>query len=175
MRRETDSISKWCWFAELCLLAILMLPGLALADDECSYVGSWYGSNSMQLDFVVTVHGKRSGGTLVLEFPGIDSFVPFPGVARTSSFRGTWEEIHRRSIAFTLVGYSVDSSGQTIVIIKISGFEELSQDCNSGFIESTTELFAPEQDPFGGEDPVYGWFQGAHPASRMRVDPPASF
>lgn len=160
------------------LLTALLMHNSALAASEnvCKFNGSWYGFlPTTQNDFVGTAHGSSpSGGTYVLEVPGlIPALFGFPDVVNWSSFRGTWNKIDKKSVAFTLVGYAVNASGGTEFIAKISGVDTFSEDCNLITINNSIEFFAPDQDPFGIDDPAYGWIIAApHTASRIRVDPP---
>ena len=165
-------------FSGLCLFALLAAFDSANADGKstCKLNGSWYGYlPTFQIDFVGTAHGSNpSGGTYVLEVPGLNpGLVGFPDAVKASTFRGTWSKIDNWSVAFSVVGYAVDTAGQTVFIAKISGIDTFSKDCNSINIKNTIEFFAPGQDPFGVEEPAYGWIIAApHSASRARVDPP---
>jgi len=178
MSRRKHEITKRRLLVGLGLMVILTVPAVTLADNRtCEFNGSWYGHlPTFQLDFVGTAHGvDSSAGTYSLEIPGLNlALFGFPDAVKLSTFRGTWERIDRRSVAFTVVAYAVDSFGQTVVIGKISGIDTFTEDCGSITIKNTTELFGPGQDPFGGEMPDYSYFRGQdHSASRMRVDPPA--
>jgi len=154
----------------------MMTSGLAWADNNriCDYRGSWYGTfPNSQLTSLATAHGaSHSKGSAVLEVPGAD--LSFLSAVKVSSFRGTWETIDNRSFAFTFVGYGLNVSGQTVVIVKISGTGTFATNCTSITVNNTTEIFSGAQDPFGDEPPVYGYDRGEeHSISRMRVDPPA--
>jgi hypothetical protein len=155
---------------------ILTAPAIALADKACSFQGSWYGYlPTLQLDFLLTVHGYSGPkGTVSLEIPGLNlALFGFPNVVNIPTFRGTWERIDNQSVALTVVGYAINSSGQTEVIGKISSIDTFAEGCNSINIQNTNEFYAPDQDPFGDDDPEFGSFPAApHSASRMRVDPP---
>ncbi len=182
MRGDNYRLARRGIIPTVMLLAALSVPGLAMADKACDFPGSWYGYlPSFNIDFIGTAHGAAHGftnaaGTYTLEVPGLDlTYIGFPFPGKISTFRGTWERVDKRTIAFTFVGFGVDAFGQTVVIAKLSGIDTFSEDCNSITIQNTIELFAPGQDPFGEDDPAYGSFPaGIHSASRMRVDPPAT-
>lgn len=176
MFRKKHSIVRRRLLSGLTIVALMTTSGFALADDNriCDMRGSWYGYlETIQVHLMSTVHGAGlSKGSYVLEVPGLDASAL--GAVKVSSFRGTWERIDNRSFAFTLVGYAVDVSGQTSVIVKISGTNVMATDCNTMVINNTNEFFSAAQDPFGDEQPAYGYERALeHTASRMRVDPPA--
>ena len=180
MLNKSYSIMKRRMLAGLGVMALLVVPGLTLADDEgddnrrCDFRGSWYGFlPTLQLDFITTLEGgSGSQGIYILEIPGFE--LTALGAVKVSNFRGTWERMDKRSFAFTLLGYGVDANGQSTVIVKISGINNISRDCNTITIDNTNEIFSGDQDPFGDEAPAFGYIRGGvHYASRMRVDPPA--
>ena len=180
MLTRRQSIGRRWLLACLTIVAALVVSGLTLADEEndsypkCDFRGSWYGYlPTLQLDFMSMITGtSASHGTYVLEVPGFE--LTALGAVKTSSFRGTWERLDKNSIAFTLISYGVDTIGQTTVIVKISGIDTISNDCNTMSIENTNEIFSGVQDPFGNQAPAFGYVLGGkHAASRMRVDPPA--
>ncbi|MCP4932990.1 MAG: hypothetical protein GY927_02020 [bacterium] len=176
MRHSTTKL------ALLLFASVILLAPQALADKSggCNFQGSWFGvlPTSGKI-FLSTAHGRSaSTGTYSLEIPGFDATLGgFPGfehAVKISTFRGTWERTGGNTFAFTLIAYAVDSDGITVGIGKVSGTDTLSEDCNSMYIENTTEVFYAGQDPFE-DQPVFAIPPQPHWGYRMRVDPPYPF
>jgi len=92
-----------------------------------------------------------------------------------SVLRGVWERIDDYTFGVTVVGLAVDNLGNTLYILKLSGIDTLSMDCESMHIHSTIEFFSGNQDPFDpAAIPFYTMYSPPHMGYRMRVDPPAS-
>ena len=88
------------------LLAILVAPGFALADNACQFHGSWFGHlPSSDIDILFTAHGVSSSkGIVTLELPGFDPTLGglFGDAVKISTARGTWQRIDNQPVALTV-------------------------------------------------------------------------
>lgn len=146
--------------------------------EACQFQGSWIGYNESGANWVSTADGQSSSaGTYRLESPGYD--VTLGGMFSTATgrsvVRGMWERIDDYTFGVTVVGLVVDNLGNTLYILKLSGIDTLSMDCESMSVESTIEFFFGNQDPFDpAATPFYTLSSPPHMGYRMRVDLPAS-
>jgi hypothetical protein len=115
-----------------------------------------------------------------MQFLGGDpSFGGFFPATTWSPTTGSLVRTGRRTFEYTHITYGLGTgpTGATVpfYIAKAIGVLELSEGCNvvSG-TSLSVELFAPDQDPFGDDPPVFGCYPDASPISgrRMTVDPP---
>ena len=158
----------------LLLLTYLMFsygPTTALAakSEGCLIQGSWIGYHGSSAYWVSTASGQNAAsGTYELEVPGYLN--QLPGAVRASAMRGNWERTGDYSFRVTTVGIAVDSTGSTLYIVKVSGDDTLSEDCNSMSINSSIEVFWGDQDPFE-DDPFLVVPPVPHMGYRMSIDP----
>jgi hypothetical protein len=171
----------------LMLIGLIAFPaqGLAAEDQACSYIGSWYGFNTVEteegeivegdtLEWMINVQGpSQTSGTNNLEDILFDLTLggAFSNAVRSTTLRGVWEKTGNRTFAFTMITYAVNATGSTEWIGKMSGTATLIDDCNKEYLDLTMEIFLPGQDPFVDE-PYTGFSLPNHYGYRMRVDPP---
>lgn len=145
---------------------MLLLMGSATAFAEnpkgCGLLGTYMGYDQIteNASWMSTAHGQSSSkGTYILEFPGFDSSLfGFPGAVMGATLMGMWTRTDGYTFAVTVVGLGVDSlDGSTLYIGKLNATDTFkNEDCSKMWIEATLELFAPYQDPFGEDPPLYG-------------------
>ena len=168
----------------LMTVCLLSFPPSGIAGDKkgCSFLGSWYGYNPPSenplvdetLLWIVNVMGQsQSSGTNNLEAPGYDPTFggAFPTGVKVTNLRGAWQKTGRNTFSLTMIGFSVDSMGNTVGIGKMSGTSTLMNGCDTERLDLTLELFGPTDDPFT-DDPFFGFALPPHYGYRMVVDPP---
>lgn len=171
----------------LMFIGLVAFPaqGLAGEDQTCSYIGSWYGFNTVEtpegeiiegdtLEWTINVQGpSQTSGTNNLESLLFDLTIggTFPTAVRSTSLKGVWEKIGSKTFAMTMIGYAVDEDGAPVWIGKMSGTATLVDDCHKEYLDLTMEIFLPGQDPFADEA-LFGFALPNHYGYRMRVDPP---
>lgn len=143
----------------------------------CRTDGAWIGSSpGFGITFMAVYNAESHWwGTVELTWIGGDpTFLGFfPDAVSFSEAKGHWERKGRRVFEYTMVSYGLDAAGQPVYIAKNSGWKEMVGGCGASDIEGAIELFAPHQDPFGDDPPVYGCVGPAYGSEmRMRVDPP---
>ena len=165
-------------FLKSLVVAIALPTALAVnaapSNGGCKLQGSWMGVEGGEL--LVTYEGQASSGTLNEELPALDlSFFEFfcagTGELKASSFKGLWQRTSGNTFSYTQVAYVVDEDNNVTCIVKNSGEKTLSDQCNFMTVNSSLELFYPDENPFEDYpffatpmDPVYAY--------RMRIDPP---
>jgi len=152
-------------------------PGGNNGRGVCRTDGAWIGSAP---DFGITfmaVYDAESHwwGTIDLTWIGGDpTFLgSFPDAVAFSEVKGQWKRTGRRTFEYTMISYGLDATGQPVFIAKNSGWKRLLEGCHSSEIEGAIELFAPHQDPFGDDPPMYGCVGPAFAFEmQMSIDPP---
>ena len=123
------------------LAFMLLLPVLAVADDECQYIGSWFGYGSDQkISWTSQANGKSaSHGTMLLELPGFD--VTFGGafdVANyTSNIKGTWKRTGGNTFSYAGVSFATNPDGDAVWVIRLTGDVTVMGDCDVLYVENT--------------------------------------
>jgi len=153
----------------------------------CFLDGAWLGS----IDYGFYVLGWTAvydsdtywTGPISVEFIGLDpSFFGYtPDASAYSTTAGSWVRTGRRTFEYTMITYLLDaanpSTGQALPVYigKNTGTIEFSGRCDTMTVQSlSTEVFAPDQNPFGGE-PLFCLPDGsAGDAHRITVDPPCA-
>jgi hypothetical protein len=165
----------------LVTVSLIALPASGIAAN-CSYIGAWYGytpdldGNDTTIEWIINVQGQsQSSGTANIEDILFDTTLnnAFPDADRVTTLRGVWERTGGNTFNITMIGYAIDSIvGAPLWLGKMSGEVTLVDNCNTEELNLTFEFFAPDQDPFSGEPPDYGWIPlQFHNGHRMRVDP----
>lgn len=145
----------------------------------CRTDGAWLGESpawGMQWT-VVFDSDSHWTGSYKLRFIGGDPTMGgfFPTAVAFSDTVGTWIRTGRRTFQWTMITYGLDALGQPVIILKNSGYNEVSQGCDyQEMFDSAISIYDPAQDPFGEDPPAYGCIPdpSLHTASRMHVDPP---
>ena len=125
---------------------------------DCKLLGSWIGYDADGAAWwMSTADGKNaSRGTLNLEVPGSKLF--FDGAFSVTELRGSWVKTGKRTYDWTVIGFPYAEDTTTMVLVKFSGTDTVSDDCNTLYAtEVVMELFAPNADinvdiPFHSED-----------------------
>jgi hypothetical protein len=158
------------------VMLLLMGSATAFAENSqgCNLQGSWmaYGTSG-SAEAMSMVQGQSSShGTYVINVPGFDTtlLATFPDAVMGATLRGVWTRTGGNTFADTLIGLVVDSEGNTLYIAKLNATNDLAEDCNSMWIESTLELFLPAANPFL-DVPFMVLDLPGHDAYRISVDP----
>lgn len=118
----------------LLLVSILALPVTAFGDnDDCSYIGSWFGYNSDgEIAWTSQAVGhSKSSGTMLLELPGFDiTFGGMDVVNATGNLKGVWERTGGNT--FSYAGYSIgtDGEGGAVWAVRLTGDVAVVYDCD---------------------------------------------
>ena len=160
-------------------LAGIMIGGLTMPKDAsasfinwgCRYQGTWFGLHApgavMPLaGWMVTVEGSSFWyGTNNLEFPVFDPMILHPetlsgmdlgleDAVRLSTMRGNWMRIGYNKFVYTTTGFAVAADFTPVYIAKLTGYIELSDDCNSlELTNNKIQVFLPNQNPFSDVTP----------------------
>ena len=133
--------------------SILMFAAPVFAGEkseaDCKLLGSWIGYDATgSAWWISTADGQNaSHGTLNLEVPG--SVLFFPGASSVTELRGSWVKTGKNTYDWTVVGfpYLGDENATTMVLVKLSGVDTISKDCNTVYItDAVMEVFAPDAD-----------------------------
>lgn len=139
----------------------------------CSFEGAWIGLTGFgpfASEFVAT---SPQGGSFTVDWTGGTGswFGLCDGSVRNSTAYGIWKRTGPRTIEYSGVTFSLDIEGNPVCIWKSSGWAVLDPGCNTGGIDGSVEIFAPDVNPFDGT-PFYVIPAGtANPFMRMTVDP----
>jgi hypothetical protein len=119
-------------------------------------------------NFLVLTPLDRWGRQLALDIESIDMDATFYGMfpgATYTHLRGTAQRLDRTRVAYSGINYAVgdqvDPATGTLEILYIStlaGVFTIAEDCSSLTPAGTAAFYAPWQDPFGAEDPLYGCY-----------------
>jgi hypothetical protein len=116
-------------------------------EGDCKLLGSWIGyDDNGSAWWMSTADGQNaSRGTLNLEVPGSKLF--FDGAFSVSELRGSWVKTGKNTYDWTVVGFPYLEDTTTMVLVKLSGIDTVSENCNSLYVtEVVMELFAPNAD-----------------------------
>jgi len=169
------------------VVVLVALSGLALAADPpstavlggpeseakvspwCTISGVWLETQpGLGSNFLVLTPLDRWEWRLALDIESIDMdatfFGMFPGATYTH-LRGTAQRLDRSRVAYSGVNYAVgdqvDPATGTLEILYIStlaGEFTIADDCSSLTPVGAAGFYAPWQDPFGDEEPLYGCY-----------------
>jgi len=135
------------------VILVLMFAAPVFADGgpkgDCKLLGSWIGYDSYgSAWWMSTADGQNaSRGTLNLEVPGSKFF--FDGAFSVTELRGSWVKTGKNTYDWTVVGfpYLGDEYATTMVLVKLSGVDTISKDCNTIYVtDAVMEVFAPDAD-----------------------------
>lgn len=140
------------------LATLLFIPINALADNDCEYIGSWFGYDSGEnIAWMSQVNGKSSSqGTMLLELPGFDItfYGYFPdAVKSTTTLKGTWARTGGREFSYAAMGFAVDVAGDAVWAARLTGDVVVGEDCNTLAVNDTYLSFYKVD----GDDPVPIW------------------
>lgn len=172
----------------LCAFVVLVaLSGLTLAADPpptltlggpdledksspwCTISGVWLETQpGLGSNFLVLTPLDRWEWRLAVDIESIDMdasfFGMFPGATYTH-FRGTAERVGRNRVSYSGVNYAVgdqvDPATGTLEILYIAamtGEFTIAEDCSSLSPAGAAGFYAPSQDPYGDEEPLYGCY-----------------
>jgi hypothetical protein len=152
-------------------------PGGGQGQGVCRTEGAWIGeAPDFGIGFMAIYDAVTYWwGTVDLTWIGGDpTFLnSFPNAVAFSAVKGQWHRTGRRTFEYTMISYGLDALGQPVYIAKNSGWKRLLPGCRSSEIEGAIELYAPDQDPFGDDPPMYGCIGPAFATEmRMHIDPP---
>lgn len=153
---------------------------VVLAPARCSVAGVWLeyqpglGSN-----FLILTPLDRHGIRFALDIESIDMDATlwgmFPG-AEFSHFRGVAERVDPGRFAFSGIAYAVgdqlDPDTGTLEIaymMTMAGEFAVSDDCSALYPTGEAGIYAPWQDPFGSEAPLYGCMPTGGTGSVVRL------
>lgn len=142
------------------IVGVSWLPTTALADSGsaqgCGIVGAWFGEGSAGFSWMATMTQGELGnvGQLNLEWvimdPTLGGF--FPAAVRVTNATGVWRKKGNHQIHYTWVAYGLAADGSVAYTARMSG-TGLAEDCDHWSMDSTMELWLPEQDM--GRDPPF--------------------
>lgn len=143
------------------LLALgLLLPLCAFADEDCSYIGSWFGYDSAgEVAWTSQAVGQsRSGGTMLLELPGFD--VTFGGmfdVAKyTGNLKGEWKRTGGNTFKYAGISFATGADGKALWVIRLTGDVAVVGDCDKLEVSNTwMSIYLVDADT----DPVPIWLR----------------
>jgi hypothetical protein len=131
------------------------------AGDCLALGGAWMGSDADGVQwFGVMAPTNADGSVLVFEGdfinpdPSMGGLIP--EARRLTGWRG---EIHRSSATggeYIRIGAALDAAGAPVAIIVAAGSFETT-DCSTVSWNGTTAVYDAQQDPFGEEEPMYGF------------------
>ncbi len=159
------------------VLASFSAAGVATAEDggkDCSPIGTWLQVNPdthLLAGFLSTTEGQsRDEGTLTIENPGfgLTLFGLFPDAVKGSSDRGVWKRTGGKTLKYSVIGTTVDSSGAIVWIRKISGTATILDDCKTEKITAVMAVYLPTDNPFEGT-PLYEFDLGDLYAYRVTL------
>lgn len=142
----------------LLLATLLFIPIGALADQDCEYIGSWFGYNSDgNIAWMSQANGKNSShGTMFLELPGFDitfyGFFP-DAINSTSNLKGTWTRTGGHTFSYATMGFATNATGDAVWAARLTGDVVVSEDCNTLEVSNTYLSFYDVD----GSDPVPIW------------------
>lgn len=160
---------------------VLLLIGAGVMGQSPCYdlAGTWVGTNSLGHMFIVTItptgHSQFVGhmdDTADPTFGGL-----FPDVVTRTSLRGGYIRTGCNTYDFSMLAYGLgvplEGQGvhQVLYKILVSG-EGIQTDMDTQEAPAyTAALYAPDQDPFGNEPPLYGCYPVSGTYKRMPVVP----
>lgn len=121
--------------------------------------GTWFGSNDLGMTYLVDItplnlwHRRFSVVSDGVNDPTLGGF--FPTIVDAPGTKGEMVRTGCNTYDVTVMTYGVDADYQIVLFAMVNGTIEMT---SSTTFEWTMYmgLFAPEQDPFGSEDPLYG-------------------
>ena len=117
------------------------------AATECGLIGAWsgYEANDLYWLGVHTAGTYPSEGVMSLDWRYVNPNL-LAGAARLTNGYGVWEQVRRGQYRYTWYAYGVDSEGQAIYSVRVSGLAK-NTDCNNVEIGYTYEIFYPSVEP----------------------------
>lgn len=147
--------------------ALAQRPGL----EGCGMAGSWKGETG-GTSFLATYADTAGSiaGTSDLDLWGDVTFAgAFPQAVRMTSGRGTWTRVARGVFDYQFLAVGLDQTGAPVYQLNVSGRKNMARDCATQTFSVTIALYAPWQNPFGSEAPLFGGpFPGA-PGTAIRL------
>ncbi|MEJ2383713.1 MAG: hypothetical protein P8Y54_04865 [Xanthomonadales bacterium] len=141
------------------LTAALAFPLNAFGNDNCQYIGSWFGYDANDnVSWTSQAVGSNSAaGTMLLELPGFD--VTFGGlfdvVNVTGNLKGAWARTGGNTFSYAAMGFATDVEGDAVWAVRLTGDVTVTGDCDVLEVENTWMsifILDPENDPV----PVWG-------------------
>ena len=138
----------------LLLTTVLTLPMNALGNNNCQYIGSWFGYDASEnVSWTSQAVGPNSSaGTMLLELPGFD--ITFGGlfdvVNVTGNLKGVWERTGGNTFIYAGMSFATDAQGEAVWAIRLTGDMAVTGDCDVLEVESTfmsVYILDPENDP----------------------------
>jgi len=166
----------------LLLAAVLVWPVTTFgADDDCSYIGSWFGYNADdEIAWTSQANGhNNSSGTMLLELPGFDiTFGGMDVVNATGNLKGVWERTGGNT--FSYAGYAIGTNGEgdAVWAVKLTGDVAVVNECDVLEVSNTwmSIYFVDSENdpvPIWTRDPDVGPFPFApHKGYRVKLELP---
>ena len=144
------------------------------APDGCGMAGTWKGSTG-GTSFLATYADTKgtTAGTADLDLWGdVTSGGAFSSAVRMTSGRGSWTRVSAGIFDYHFLAVGLDAAGTPVYQLKVAGRKSMASDCASQTFSVTIALYAPWQDPFGADAPLFaGPFPGA-PGQAVRLPYP---
>lgn len=164
-------------FLRLTLATVLLLvtiPAIAGGNkDGCKLQGSWYGHDGDGIAWwKSTADGQSaSHGTLNLEVPSSVQF--FPGAVTVTELKGQWKKTSGNTYDWTVIGYPLDATANTLFIAKVSGRDIMGEDCDTLLVaDIVMEVFLPTAKIDLDSPIMIETSFPDHPGYRVKVDLP---
>lgn len=152
-------------------------PALAQAPGQgvCTTAGSWKGETG-GTSFLST-YAETAGsiaGTVDLDLWGDVTFSgAFPNAVRMTSGRGTWMAVTKKVADYHFLAIGLDAANVPVYQLKVSGRKTMADDCRSQTFTVTIAVYAPWQDPFGAEPPLFAGPMPGAPGTAVRLPFPS--
>jgi hypothetical protein len=142
--------------------------------DECHTLGgAWMGSDADGVKwFGVMAPANADGSVLVFQgdFINLDPSMGglIPEATQLTGWRGEIRKSSATGGEYVRIGAALDEASAPVAIIVAAGSYE-STDCSTVSWNGTTAVYDAQQDPFGEEEPMYGFVSLDEEAVSTRV------
>lgn len=146
------------WILAAACAALLLSSGAALAGLPGDVAGVWYDPDASDGSGSLTVITRTNIGQYIMEsYHCGPPLLAFLGEAKRSPVSGTCVRTGFNEWKFTTMSYIQAEDGTVIAILVGSGTMELPDTDHLRSVDDWA-LYSPDQDPFGGDPPIYGYF-----------------
>ncbi len=160
--------------------AVVVGPGASAAvaqnsaPDKCGMAGTWKGSTG-GTSFLATYADTKgvTAGTADLDLWGDATFNgAFSSAVRMTSGRGSWTRVSPGIFDYHFLAVGLDATGNPVYQLKVAGRKSMANDCASQSFSVTIALYAPWQDPFGADPPLFAGPLPGAPGQAVRLPYP---